>query len=45
MEMLLRITEENRVFLETVGETKTKREVSIDQVAALFLEYLASAFS
>lgn len=38
MEMLLRITEENRVFLETVGETKTKREVSIDQVAALFLE-------
>lgn len=38
MEMLFRITEDDRIFLETSGLTKTKKEVSIDQVAGLFIE-------
>ena len=41
MEMLLRITEENRVFLETVEKQKQKRGF-LDQVAALFLENMVT---
>jgi hypothetical protein len=37
MDMIIRITEDNRVFLETVGLTKTKKEVNFNQVASLFL--------
>jgi len=43
MDMLLRITEDNRVFLETAGETKTKKEVSYDQIAGLFIESMVPA--